>query len=94
MTTRADLLSEREALRGLLGLCGPSGRSHDALTASIARLDALLSLSDEQVQTVFGVLTEAAGRIARMSWQGSGAEDRAYREAALRTVAEIVRRTS
>lgn len=64
-----------------------------ALAASIARLDALLSLSDAYAAWLVGELTVEADRIARMSWQGAGAEDRMHREAALRAVADLVRRT-
>lgn len=54
MTTRAQLESEREALRTTLDRLkyGPLNHKHaerDALVASIARVDALLSLTDEQV---------------------------------------------
>ena len=57
MTTRAQLESERDALRTTLGRleCGPLNHKHaerDALTASIARVEALLSLSDEQAGCV------------------------------------------
>ena len=49
MTTRAQLESEREALVELRRYCTVGATPpHAALTASIARVEALLSLSDEQ----------------------------------------------
>ena len=87
MTTRAQLESEREALRTTLGRmeCGPLNHRHaerDAIGASIARLDALLSLSDEQ-----------AGRVqTSLDVRSSMVKDPDLARAYV-TVAEIVRRS-
>lgn len=81
MTARAQLESEREALgkvRARLGAFDPAGA---ALTASIARVDALLSLDDEQCAEVAGAL-------------GTRDNSCVPNAIAYRTVAEIVRRTT
>jgi hypothetical protein len=84
MTTRADLEREREALRMLRQLY-----PDDALTASIARIDVLLSLSDalaNEVADAIADLAEAEEEIGEHAYQP--------RIAAHRTVADLIRRTS
>lgn len=90
MAIRADLEREREALQALLDDLNESawGRGSDgvpALTASIARLDALLSLSDEAAATLCTAL-DAAAKIAAFTDEPHAS--------CLRTVAGLVRRTS
>lgn len=88
MTTRAQLESEREALRRLLADC--RGSSHPevaedagALTASIARVEALLSLDDGSVYRAVALLRREAGDCAE--------DDETYNED-LHAVANLIRR--
>lgn len=85
MTTRESLLSERSALieaRAWMREHHAGRIVDDALTASIARIDLLLSLSDEQVREVFGALG------------GRGHNAHVPNADAYRIVAELIRRTS
>jgi hypothetical protein len=67
-------------------------RGHDALTASIARLDALLSLSDEDAAMAFAeigaVLSEHDAEVR--AGTATAADEAAAR--VFRTVADLVRR--
>ena len=88
MTTRAQLESEREALDGLRDRLDPSvfGTSIAALTASIARVEALLSLDDAEADK----FVEAAdAEVAAFD----GDDEYAGQLHTLRTVADLVRRT-
>lgn len=90
MTTRADLEREREALSSVLTRNAYlTENERAALTASIARLDALLSLGD-------AMAGEVADSIADIAECEEELGEHAYqpRVAALRTVADLVRRTS
>lgn len=102
MTTRADLEREREALRDLLAWGIPRGHithpEQSALTASIARLDALLSLSDANAASVVAALDDLASEddAGAHGCPDSCDATQRYRESAsaLRTIADLVRRTS
>jgi hypothetical protein len=103
MTTRQDLEREREALEAMREHFGDDGWRHPALTASIARIDALLSLSDKQCAylTEHNDDFERAFRAdARCPQADSEDDDVALaaeyltRAAAHRTVADLVRRSS
>ena len=87
MTTRAQLESEREALRNAsIRLDGRYQQDlHAALTASIARVEALLSLDDFQCDAVVSDILSNA-RLANT-------RDDQNHAACLRTVADIVRRS-
>lgn len=83
MTTRAQLESEREALADLRNEMLAPSAWHAALTASIARIDALLSIDD-------GHADVAAYALAMLA--DARPQTREYNDA-LRTIAEIVRRS-
>ena len=97
MTARAQLESEREALTDLRSHFEAPSTWHAALTASIARVEALLSLSDEQCGDAVYSISEAADTLhTERRYMHHTAERRVLHEAheaALRTVAEIVRRS-
>ena len=83
MTTRAQLESEREALiraRASAWYRAGEALASSPLTASIARVEALLSLSDEQCAEIAGAL-------------GYRNNSHVPNADAYRTVAEIVRRS-
>jgi hypothetical protein len=89
MTTRADLEREREALSSVRSGKTRVDPAYAALTASIARIDALLSLSDamaNEVADAISDLAEAEEEIGEHAYKP--------RIAAHRTVADLVRRTS
>ena len=90
MTTRAQLESEREALAAIRYGMGDNPATlakRDALTASIARVDALLSLDDAEADK----FVEAAdAEVAAFD----GHAEYAGQLHTLRTVADLVRRTS
>lgn len=102
--TRAELESEREALALLLKHTTYQVNAghewlivrRDALTASIARIDALLSLSDEAAKGAYGEISQ---RAASTGWAATQAEDpERYARLnavaqALRTIADLVRRS-
>jgi hypothetical protein len=106
VTTRADLEREREALASVLARNAYLVANEcDALTASIARIDALLSLSDEQC----AYLVEHSEAIADCDESEARAIDAGrlhgfvigepgpsleVTATAHRTVADLVRRTS
>ena len=100
MTTRARLESEREALAAIRYGMGDNPATlakRDALTASIARVDALLGLSDEQA--AYLVTHEVAIAYAdeddaeHCDDVPAGELRPSETAAAHRTVAEIVRRS-
>ena len=85
MTTRAQLESEREALAAIRYGMGDNPATlakRDALTASIARVEALLSLSDDMANN----LAEGLAVRATMVMGADIAHG-------CRTVADIVRRS-
>jgi len=87
MTTRAQLESEREALQRLLACniyLGEGGRA--ALTASIARIDALLSLSDDDVRLTVQSINQTLAECA-----AAGTVDMGTR--VLPVLADLVRRS-
>lgn len=88
MTTREDLVREWEALRQLssLALFHNIVGYHDALTASIARIDALLGLTDEQVEAFAYIAAGSADRLAER-----GDDDLAD---VFRAVADLMRRST
>lgn len=93
MTTRAQLESEREVLRVVRERFLVGEYFYDALTASIARVEALLSLSDEQAVSCSARLREVAhAAIERLEQPVVDAAYWREHAAALRAVAEIVRR--
>ena len=90
MTSRAQLESEREALAAIRYGMGDNLATlakRDALTASIARVEALLSLDDAEADK----FVEAAdAEVAAFD----GHAEYAGQLHTLRTVADLVRRTS
>lgn len=86
MTTRAQLESEREALRDIADRAFPLHHNHRAaLTASIARVEALLSLDDAEADK----FVEAAdAEVAAFD----GHAEYAGQLHTLRTVANLIRR--
>lgn len=87
MTTREALVRERDALAEALDTAAIVPRWHAALTASIARVDALLSLDDAEANK----FVEAAdAEVAAFD----GHAEYAGQLHTLRTVADLVRRTS
>ena len=88
MTTRAQLESEREALVELRRYCTVGATPpHAALTASIARVEALLSLSDDDVRRTVESIDQT---LVEAKALGS---DNDFATRVLRTVADIVRRS-
>lgn len=83
MTTRAQLESEREALVELRSQLLAQSTWHAALTASIARVEALLSLSDDECLALAGTFDAAAEQFGGMARVCE----------VYRTVADIVRRS-
>jgi hypothetical protein len=94
--TKDDLIREREALDGLRDRLDPNvfGTSIAALTASIARIDALLSLSDEQCEHACDFLRDRArAHEENAAFQQQKAHVTRGFARALRTVADLVRRS-
>ena len=87
MTTRAQLESEREALRDLVAAHHGATSHVAALTASIARVEALLSLSDDDVRRTVESIDQT---LVEAKALGS---DNDFATRVLRTVADIVRRS-
>ena len=98
MTTRAQLESEREALADVLAyvrrqdayIGSTDSTTADALTASIARVDALLSLSDEQAAYAHAKCIEHSWELHMSPLRDKPAYE--ANEKAMRVTAGLIRR--